>query len=272
MSLYCVVGMHRSGTSVVSRMLALLGANLGPPEDLMPPKPDNPTGFWESSTVTQIHDDLLAALGGRWDAPTFAEEGWEREPRLRCFLERIEAVAQSHFSQAPVSVWKDPRGSILLPAWRAVTDVAGVVLVLRDPGEVAASLGRRNAIAEPVAIRLWLQYTAEALRHAPEYLLITHRDLYARPQWVASRLATHCGLSPPSESTLETILDFVDPAQRSGATTPEGGALLPAARALYRTLVREQRDVALPIASVLRDYLRVTAEVSFVRDRLARVL
>ena len=48
MKLFVVVGMHRSGTSIVSRLLNLLGAHLGPEDDLMPPKPDNPTGFWEA--------------------------------------------------------------------------------------------------------------------------------------------------------------------------------------------------------------------------------
>ena len=41
-----VTGMHRSGTSALTRILHLAcGADL--PTDLMPPRPDNVAGFWE---------------------------------------------------------------------------------------------------------------------------------------------------------------------------------------------------------------------------------
>jgi hypothetical protein len=39
-----VVGMHRSGTSAMARLLSLSGAAL--PSDLMAAGIDNPTGFW----------------------------------------------------------------------------------------------------------------------------------------------------------------------------------------------------------------------------------
>ena len=39
-----VLGMHRSGTSAVTRLLTLAGAT--PPRELMPANPDNPQGYW----------------------------------------------------------------------------------------------------------------------------------------------------------------------------------------------------------------------------------
>ena len=51
-----VLGMHRSGTSALTRVLNLLGVALG--DDLMPPGPDNPLGFWE-------HQALAHASVGR---------------------------------------------------------------------------------------------------------------------------------------------------------------------------------------------------------------
>ena len=33
----CIIGMHRSGTSMVVRLLNLCGLDLGPPEQFMPP-------------------------------------------------------------------------------------------------------------------------------------------------------------------------------------------------------------------------------------------
>ena len=40
-----VLGMHRSGTSVLTRLLALCGGDL--PKTVMKPNYANPTGFWE---------------------------------------------------------------------------------------------------------------------------------------------------------------------------------------------------------------------------------
>ena len=60
-----ILGMHRSGTSAVTGALALRGVYLG--QDLMPPGPDNPRGFWEHAGVVAIHERLLEALDRRWD-------------------------------------------------------------------------------------------------------------------------------------------------------------------------------------------------------------
>ncbi len=44
-----LLGMHRSGTSPITRGLKALGVELG--EDLLPSAPENPTGFWEDAAV-----------------------------------------------------------------------------------------------------------------------------------------------------------------------------------------------------------------------------
>ena len=44
-----VLGMHRSGTSALTRIFSLLGADL--PKNLMPPSPANKTGYWESQDL-----------------------------------------------------------------------------------------------------------------------------------------------------------------------------------------------------------------------------
>jgi len=49
-----VLGMHRSGTSSVAGALIRLGG--GAPLSLIPPLPENPRGFWESSVLTTLND------------------------------------------------------------------------------------------------------------------------------------------------------------------------------------------------------------------------
>src|SRR5262245_57953734 len=55
----CVLGMHRSGTSVAARLMNLLGIDLGVEEHLLGPQPDNPKGFWEYQPILALNEELL---------------------------------------------------------------------------------------------------------------------------------------------------------------------------------------------------------------------
>lgn len=61
---YVVLGMHRSGTSSVAGALSHLGA--APPASLMPPKADNPSGFWESERISDFNEEILNSIGTTW--------------------------------------------------------------------------------------------------------------------------------------------------------------------------------------------------------------
>src|SRR5271163_4686483 len=60
-----VLGMHRSGTSALTRVFSLLGANL--PKSVIGPDLNNQAGYWESVELNIIHDELLASAGSQWD-------------------------------------------------------------------------------------------------------------------------------------------------------------------------------------------------------------
>ena len=57
-----VLGMHRSGTSALTRVLNLLGLDLG--RDLMQAAANNnETGFWEHQGLVDIPEKLMESLG-----------------------------------------------------------------------------------------------------------------------------------------------------------------------------------------------------------------
>src|SRR5262245_1129987 len=60
-----VVGMHRSGTSAITRMLNLLGATL--PKNILGGGPGNETGHWEPRRLIHLHDQLLSEAGSHWN-------------------------------------------------------------------------------------------------------------------------------------------------------------------------------------------------------------
>ena len=78
----CIAGAHRSGTSMLTRLLHRCGLDLGPESDLMPAAADNPDGFWENLRFVQLNDEFLNAVGAAWDLPPRQEETFdERQPR-----------------------------------------------------------------------------------------------------------------------------------------------------------------------------------------------
>src|SRR5262245_12847836 len=128
-----VLGMHRGGTSAVTRAINLLGVPIGRTEDLQPPKPENPTGFWESTSLTEVNEEILERFGGSWVAPPMLAPDWIRDARLEKHRERgREAFSRVYATET--WVWKDPRNSITLPWWLDTLDVQPVVvLVQRNP-------------------------------------------------------------------------------------------------------------------------------------------
>lgn len=158
-----VLGMHRSGTSAATRLVNLMGFSLGPEQDLLPPQPDNPAGFWENASLVSLNDEILAALGGEWSAPPPLGAGWETSRELEPLRPRAAAAAASVLG-ARRWVWKDPRACLTLPFWtRILAREVAIVLVHRNPLEVAASLHARDGFPVPLGLALWERYVRAGL-------------------------------------------------------------------------------------------------------------
>lgn len=157
-----VLGMHRSGTSAVTRILNLLGASIGPEADLLT-EYDNPAGHWESKALVACNDRILAAFGRSWDFPPWLASGWEHSARASNLLPDMAETFSSVYDSEPW-VWKDPRTCLTFPLWRRVIGTeARVVLVFRDPGAVVASVRRRDGIPSLYGAGLWQHYVGASV-------------------------------------------------------------------------------------------------------------
>jgi hypothetical protein len=182
-----VLGMHRSGTSVASRAINLLGVPFGGGR-IIPTTAANPRGHWESWELQDVNNDLLAAFGGSWAGPPILHEGWEADERaIRLKGAAISAWTLVH--SAEPWVWKDPRTCLTLPFWRRAVSLEGpAVVIYRQPDEVAASLARRDGFSVSVSLALWERYNRDALmavRGLP-VLVTSYDQLTSDPAgWVA---------------------------------------------------------------------------------------
>jgi len=161
-----VLGMHRSGTSALTRVINLLGVELG--TDLMDAaEGNNERGFWEHQGVVDRHDRLLADLGMRWDDPRAMPRDWLDHPAAVSARADLEAIIEREFADSALWGVKDPRMCRLVPLWRRILDARGVEVIalhmLRHPLEIARSLERRDAMPRGRALMLWLRHQIEAL-------------------------------------------------------------------------------------------------------------
>ncbi len=172
-----IVGMHRSGTSMVARLLQQAGLNFGEEADLMPPAEENPEGFYEHLGFVRLNDEVLNAAGAGWDCPPPPDVDWG-SGRFEHFRERARSLA-APLQSAPAWGWKDPRTSLALPFWRSALGPLRTVVVVRNPLEVVTSLHRRNGFSIALGLTLWQIYAERILTGTShDARLVTHYDAY----------------------------------------------------------------------------------------------
>jgi len=260
-----IVGVHRSGTSAASQIAGVLGADLGPREGMIPAYPSNPHGHWENASLVDINREILRRLGGHWDSPPPLPSGWQDSRGLDDLRERASDLVAELFLRSP-AVFKDPRSSLLLPFWRTVTDIDGVVLVVRDPTQVARSLHERNEHDLEHGAMLWVVHTVIAWVDSENPSVFAFEDLVAEPDRTASALARALGLPEPSPETLTGVRHSLHPIPRESVTAT-GGPWMDLATVLHGMITTDRGGFA-TVATALADAWRK----KWTRDVEARAL
>jgi hypothetical protein len=192
-----VLGMARSGTSAVTRLLALLGVELGPQAALLPPAGENAKGFFEHRPIVQLNKELLQRLGGTWSQPPLPAPGWEQDRGLEDLRERARALLAADFAAARLWGFKDPRTSLTLPFWDLLLggDVRYVVCH-RRPLDSARSLERRDRIRLDDGVALWTRYMSSALAHTAgrSRFILGYDELFADREALVGELAGFLGV------------------------------------------------------------------------------
>ena len=224
-----VLGMHRSGTSAVTRLISLLGLHTPPEADLVQPTEKNPKGYWESESLVAFNERLLWAIDCDIGCPVVLEPGWENDARLDRLRADARAVVREIFPVAPW-VWKDPRHCLAFAFWRSVLEVRPVVvLVNRNPLEITASALRlRREQGKIYALALWERYLRQALGQASglPVLVTDYSGVLSAPlDWCARAHAFLVAAGVPAHEPAEDeVLAFIDTTLRH-ATFDQGDLL-----------------------------------------------
>ena len=214
-----VVGMHRSGTSMLTRVLSLVGCDL--PKTLMKAVPNNnQAGFWESQPIADLNDDILASAGSAWDDWRAFDSGWYASPVADEFRERAQALLHEEFGNSRLFVLKDPRICRLLPFWNEVVRDFGarrfVVSPIRNPLDVAMSLEARDGPHDSIGHLLWLRNVldAEICSRNLTRSYLRYETLLSEAHNVIDMLGRSLGVSWPRRVSVDAqmeIDEFISP-------------------------------------------------------------
>jgi hypothetical protein len=235
-----VLGMHRSGTSSVAGAMIRLGG--AAPLNLLPPADDNPTGFWESTVLMELNDEILSAGGSHW-------EDWRQfDPRridaaaAFALRARARSALAEEFGDVSLAIVKDPRMCRLMPFWSSVFREAKwsvrPVLQLRSPLEVALSLNRRDGIPLGLGCLIWLRHMldAEAGTRGMSRAVVDWNDFLSGPRRTLERVGEQLDVVWPrwSDGALAEIDEFVSADLRRHRATDSDLRVHPAVNDLVR--------------------------------------
>jgi hypothetical protein len=254
--LMLVLGMHRSGTSAVTGLLGHAGFAL--PSNPDPPDGDNPTGYWEPRRIRDVHDQQLIRCQSWWDDPLLPVLAWQPQ-RQEEVVDQLERALAEDFAGMPadgVAIVKDPRQCRLMPLWLALLErhklAAQVLLVVRRPEDVVASLARRDNLPPDRTLLLWLTHTLEAELHSRSLprLILSYESLLRDPAAVVKACQQLAGL-PEQTLTADLQARCIQARLNHGWVAGEevaiakGDGLLALATAVYEAI---QDDTIAPQA------------------------
>ena len=146
-----ITGMHRSGTSLVSRILMRNGVNLGVYKDINE----------ESIFFQRLNRWIMSCLGSSWDNPQTFNTISRND--LQIIVNRLEKTISSRFSNSlyfgftnlflnnDFSTyenkwgWKDPSNIYTATVWRNIFPDLKIINLTRNPIDVSISLLNRQS-------------------------------------------------------------------------------------------------------------------------------
>ncbi|MCX7889013.1 MAG: glycosyltransferase [Rhodobacteraceae bacterium] len=278
--------MHRSGTSFLASCAPAFGYRL--PRDMAGPQDDNPKGHFEPAAVVAFNDSWLGERGHGWDRIVPPAEDETSPPAAIARTggateEAAVAALRQSFGRAGRICIKDPRLAFTLPVWRRVVAAAGMaprcLITVRDPAEVARSLGRRDGLPSGLCAVMWTIQTIAAFRASaglPRAVLI-YPDWAADPGAALSAAFPRCGIAARPDRAATAVRSLFAPAAGPEPADPLPGEAGAVARALFEAVRDAARDGGAPPEDVLADAGRAVeaagaAAIAAARTASGRIL
>ena len=209
-----ILGMGRSGTSALARILSLCGCVL--PATLKDANEANPRGFWEPVDALKLNDEFLFRHGATYFDPTLRLQGelTFAPDEVERYIAQIGAFLRQCPQAAPLVI-KDPRITALFDFWVEAARRAGfsvkVIVAIRNPSEVAASMGAWIEAPAELWHALWLKYNLLAEFHSRDWprVFVEYSSLLGDWRTQVARIARSLALGEVLEGGAAAIDAFL---------------------------------------------------------------
>lgn len=224
-----IIGMHRSGTTLLSKMLEtkndiFWGSKMG--------KVNNESLFFQS-----VNKAVLKLANASWDCPEMLDHcnDFYNQQALNYIVNALESYKKVDFWGQKVLIgenfhtvkrkwgWKDPRTTLLIDIWQKVFPQMKAIHIYRNPLDVSLSLQKRQVKYEEKFIgqlnqnknlppsggvsfrvnhlteglKLWEYYTKKALNFTGNIIHIPYESLLTEPLDVLERLSNFLEIELP---------------------------------------------------------------------------
>jgi len=210
-----VLGMHRSGTSMIGGVLSRLGVDLG--DDAIGRQVSNPLGHFEDRQFFELNKDILASAGGSWDDPPNPEQLLSQ---ATIYSERISGLIAAYDRMQPERLWgwKDPRTSLTISLFSPYLDNLYLLWCQRDPEQIVKSLWQRNEMDRERSLALvstYQQRIRDFIEENPSIpvLELPYQEIVQNPFYWTSKIVEFLELNP-LESEIEEAVSIILPKDR----------------------------------------------------------
>ncbi|MCH2037576.1 MAG: hypothetical protein MK137_03170 [Rickettsiales bacterium] len=251
-TLLLILGMHRSGTSVITRCCNLLGIYLG--EEFIETNQYNQKGFWEHSDVVSIQEAMLAQIGYGWDDIRAMPKEEALIDSLTDEINKLEILLLKELSHYNLWGVKDPRICRLLPVWNHLVQKHNIhskaLITFRNPLESALSLEKRDYIDRNRALLLWLRYNLDLEEHSRNMprAFTSYTSVLSDVKQTIEHLAHHANISWPNsiKASESKLHEFVDPRLKNNVMSDDAlysdDTILPLVKECYKLLTLSVED------------------------------
>jgi len=236
-SFVLVLGCHRSGTSVTTKVLEILGCNLG--DELLSASPEsNPLGHFENLTALEFNEKLLKQIGTDWRDP----QPLRSNRYLKVINHRTEVLLDNllqELLERGITALKKPRVTFLLDLWGPALEKKNldlkIVVAMRHPSEVAASLLKRDSLETILGLQLWAQATINSLKFARKHInhFVFYDELVSQPKETVIALSNSFQMPINSESIDDFLATNVIPGLKHHSANESHGAALEIVNSMY---------------------------------------
>jgi hypothetical protein len=203
-----ILGMHRSGTSMVGGVLARLGVNMGEQfrEDRLS---SNPLGFYEDADFLNLNIKILREAGGSWENPPGLENILLQKSKFEVDIEKLIKDKPHLWG------WKDPRTSLTIRLYLPYLHNVYFIVCHRSPEEVANSLYKRSRMSFDKSMQLYEIYEREIEKFFKDHpdlkkIELDYKNVTIDPRGTVDEIIRHLDIEV-NKKQYEKAIEFILP-------------------------------------------------------------